>query len=339
MLPLEGATGILAALRGRSSVAEQEPFKLLAAGSNPAALTIFTSPPIRVVFALMRLPLSGAAQPGGGGYRNAWCPAVWREVLGGVSADPTTQVEYRLDVQPADEVTCSACGATIEDASDGHATCPACGMVGYVDRSAYYLLPLSWACPACGAENKGDAGCCASCDFELPATCLRCGSPLTGVVCESCGGHQARLFSLQLEADRRAQRPPAIPYEGPPHSTASIAGWAPIRRPIFATLRRLLWPILAGAAAVALIAVTLLAGIDPIAATRQALAALRAAPWLAPLQDAAARWWAAFRASLADPPGPTDPEYSYLFATVVFQIALFPFAVLFLRRAIRSLFR
>jgi DNA-directed RNA polymerase subunit RPC12/RpoP len=65
------------------------------------------------------------------------------------------------------------------------------------------------------------------------------------------------------------------------------------------------------------------------------------------LAPVAARWWAAssaaawlgvFAASLADLPGPDDPEYTYLFATVVFQIALLPVAIYLLVRLIRRLF-
>jgi DNA-directed RNA polymerase subunit RPC12/RpoP len=261
------------------------------------------------------------------------------EVLGSLSAEPTTQVETRTGMQPMVELTCSGCGATIDDATDDHAACPACGMAGYVDRSGRYLLPLSWACTACGAENEGDAAHCAHCDFELPADCLRCGATLEGIVCEACGGHQARLLQLQQEADRRSQRASALPYESPPHNTASVVDWVPVGTSINVALRRYRALIVTGAVLGVLIAVALLAGGEIVSLAHQALTALRASPWFIALQQAAAQWWAAFHASLADPLRPNDPEYSYLFATVVFMVALFPFAVLFLRRVVRRLFR
>jgi DNA-directed RNA polymerase subunit RPC12/RpoP len=161
-------------------------------------------------------------------------------------------------------------------------------------------------CPHCGTPGYADrAG-----RYFLPLgwTCGVCGAENDdeAAVCPACGADRGRL-----------RHPAKAGWHDtpPPERTDPAAG------------RRL-------GGRIALIAGLALAG---------ALAGWGAVA----LAPAATRWWAAsgaaawldaFTASLADPPGPDDPEYTYLFATVVFQVALLPIALYLLLRLIRRLF-
>ena len=50
------------------------------------------------------------------------------------------------------------------------------------------------------------------------------------------------------------------------------------------------------------------------------------------------QWWLDFNASLGQSLGPEDPEYVYLFATIIFGLALIPVLIFLLGKLVRRIF-
>lgn len=196
-------------------------------------------------------------------------------------------------------LTCVGCGKRLTPATAAQGTCPYCGVPGYVDRAGRHFLPLERTGGAQGAQYGGEA-----------ATCRVCGAPVQNIVCPACGTHQGRP-RLPAEAGQRREASAAAP----PGPGSPLPMWARIR-----------WiPWIGGLVFAGGLVVWIAARLIPAVVG-----------WWA--ASGVAAWLGAFTASLRGLPGPDDPEYTYLFATVVFQVALLPVAIYLLARLIRRLF-
>ncbi len=251
---------------------------------------------------------------------------------------PTGSRTGRAGRAPA--LICAHCGHQFEAATwQPRLRCPQCHTLGYPDRAGRYLLPVGWECAACGAANDGLANFCTHCGAGLASRCLRCETPVYSAVCPACGTHQARAQHLEAAAARR-EKAALLPGERPPDSPA-VAGWRPLARPVTRqwlhnrALRRWAWR----AGVLLALVVGIAVGREVLAGIASSIAACLAG-WLGVAWaqlGGLLSWWQAFRASLAHLPGPSEPEYAYLFATVIFQIALLPVLIYLLGRVIRRL--
>ncbi len=230
-------------------------------------------------------------------------------------------------------LTCTHCGHTFAAVAwQPLLRCPRCHTPGYIDHAGRYLLPTGWECASCGAANDGLANFCTTCGTGLASRCLRCGAPVYSAVCHTCGTHQARARHLEAAAARRELGAKPSGEWAPASRRRALKRPAARRRlPVRAT-RRWAWR---SAAALALVSVVY-AGRGWLAVAWAQVGALARPPldagraWLL-------GWWQAFSASLEQPPGPSEPEYAYLFATIIFQIALLPVLIYLLGRVIRRL--
>ncbi len=262
-------------------------------------------------------------------------------------------------------LVCTRCGGGTQVlAWQPRLRCPHCGVLGYSDRAGLNLLPLAWDCPTCGASNNGMTNFCLACGAGLSSRCLRCETPVYSVLCPYCSAHQARQMHMRTVESQRATWVPLIQAHiqeqrsqqaqatvNSQRATYGVAGWREIDRDMRdATQQRrarhtrtqprgrlrwgLIW-ILGG---------TLLLLWEPL---KQGLDALFSGDVQAALFNLvegicfwAQTWWQRFEPTLGrlDEIRPSDPEFAYLFATLVFSLAFLPICLHLIRSVLHHLF-
>lgn len=274
-------------------------------------------------------------------------------------------------------LVCVACGGTFQVPDwQPRLRCPHCTALGYPDRAARHLLPLGWECPSCGAANDGLFNFCLNCGAGLPSRCLRCEQAVYGAVCLHCGGHQGRLLHLRRLEERRLEWLPIL-REHIEQARAREEQEASRRDPLYGVREwraideemreaaaqrqqrhaaagsrwRAVWGWIALIFGVAWL---FSANYEAIAALVRGLsAAWDASAWLVGLQGwyhveiepllhavwaFLQAWWAALALTLSRPPNADEAEYAYLFASLMFGLALLPVLLYLLGRIVRRLF-
>src|SRR5574341_16653 len=263
-----------------------------------------------------------------------------------MSTDPNNDASSEQEA--TNLMTCVECGFRLESPTNWMwLRCPSCGTLGYPDRARQHLLSLDWNCLSCGAHNSGLVNFCTNCGTGLASRCLRCEAPIYTAVCPHCGSHQERLLRLQRVEEQRAtwtpilltqleeSRQPLAPDIGGcslirserrqlrkfAHQWSNLAripGWGLIW--VIVGLLMLAWQFRGGL-------VYEISNISPQIQVSQ----------LAQLRDSAAAWWSSFLFTL-DNLSTDSQEYSYLFASAVFGLAVIPILLYFLHRILRRLF-
>jgi hypothetical protein len=285
---------------------------------------------------------------------------------------PQSSVIWDIDGIPTGMI-CANCGGQIDvDSWQPRIRCPHCETLGYPDRSGRNLLPLSWTCKSCNAQNDGSANFCMTCGSGLASRCPRCEQPVYSAVCNSCGAHLSHLLRLESVEARREEWVPILRERVRQQKareeleanrrynpTYGVAEWRTIDRQMreaahqrqqkFAdqragkrARRRQFWGI-----------VGVLGGLTWLIADNYELIAPIVGGWIAALQawyTSAVQpgletalvwlgvWWDSFAASFGQPFGPQDPEYVYVFASIIFGAALIPVLIVLLGRLVRRLF-
>jgi hypothetical protein len=271
-------------------------------------------------------------------------------------------------------ITCVRCGGQIRaDWLAPRMCCPHCGAIGFPDRAGHNLLTLDWDCPACGAPNDGRTNFCMNCGAGLSSRCLRCEAAVYTAVCGQCGAHQAheltfreveeqrtewlamvqaqRAEAERLAAEARRQQQMHNPDYGVTEWRTIDQGWREVagQRAARYQPRRsrrgkalALLMILVGAGWLISQLVSLLPPGTIDAWLRAAGDAIMTAwDWAVAMTPAVwtwvNQWWAAFTERLQTLER-NDPEYAYLFGTLVFGLALLPVGLYLIGRLLRRWF-
>ncbi len=270
-------------------------------------------------------------------------------------------------------MTCANCGGRIDvDSWQPRIRCPHCGTLGYPDRSGRNLLPLNWTCKSCNAQNDGSTNFCMSCGSGLASRCPRCEQPVYSAVCNSCGAHLGHLLRLEsVEAQREEWVPilrervrqqkaqEELEANRRYNPTYGVAEWRTIDRQMreaahqrqqkFAdqragkrARRRRFWGIVGVLGGLTWLIVDNYELIVPVVggwfAALQAWYTSAVQPGLETALIWLDGWWSSFTVSFGQPFGPQDPEYVYVFASIIFGAALIPVLIALLGRLVRRLF-
>ncbi len=258
-------------------------------------------------------------------------------------------------------ITCVECGSRLAaPARWMWLRCPACGSLGYPDRSGRNLLSVDWDCLACGAHNSGLTNFCLECGAGLSSRCLRCEAPVYTAICSQCGSHQERLLRLQsVEAERAAwtpilltqveqsRQPIETRLEG---SRLTKQERRRLRREQREALRRQSrelvqqprrssripsWALIWIVVGLLMLAWEFRTGLAQAASS--AAQALQASSGIAELAQTVQAWWAGFLPALTGL-STDSPEYLYLFASAAFGLATIPIALYLIHRLLQRLF-
>jgi predicted RNA-binding Zn-ribbon protein involved in translation (DUF1610 family) len=285
---------------------------------------------------------------------------------------PQSSVIWDIDGIPSG-MTCASCGGRIDvNTWQPRIRCPHCDTLGYPDRSGRNLLPRTWTCHNCGAQNDGSLNFCLTCGSGLASRCPRCEQPVYSAVCNACGAHLSHLLRLESVEARREEWVPILrervrqekareELEANRHynPTYGVTEWRAIDRQMreaaqqrqqkFAdqragkrARRRRFWGIVGVLGGLIWLIAANYEYLSPF--VNDWIVSLRA--WyvsaIQPSLEVALAWltvwWGAFAASLGQPFGPEDEGYSYVFATIIFGIALLPVLIFLLGRLVRRLF-
>jgi hypothetical protein len=236
--------------------------------------------------------------------------------------------------------------------------CPSCGAAN--DGSANFCL-------ACGA---GLATRCLRCEYPVyTVVCDRCGAHQSHLAhyreVEARRETWVPIVQQQISQQRARDELEANRHVDP---TYGVAEWRTIdtqmraaveqrqqkfasRRAVKNTKRRVFWGwvwLLIGAAwliganydELAPLVQEWVRSAQPAAWVEQAWSLLPpgAASFLTGNWAWLQSWWVSFQASLSEPAQPSDLEYAYLFATVVFGVAMLPILFFLLGKIVRRLF-
>ncbi len=103
---------------------------------------------------------------------------------------------------------CPRCEGTnlVPDATEVRVyACAACGMHSRMTRRGV-LLPIGWACSACGHDNERGNRFCTACGDALTKQCPNCGTPMlrTDEFCTQCGKSRGQLVAEWYRVGRGA---------------------------------------------------------------------------------------------------------------------------------------